>query len=73
MTQITEGSAVKCSICGKDTTVSFITDRQGKPAYDLGCYHRNAYCDACQMLVPDVSEAIQEVQAKCPVCHAEAA
>lgn len=65
---IKEGSAVSCGICGKETTVSFITDRQGTAGYDLACQHRNAYCEKCDKLVRDVSEVIQEVKPHCDTC-----
>ena len=71
MNSITTGSTVTCANCGKKTTVSFITDRQGTPAYDLACFHRNAFCETCQKLVPDISESIQEVRSACPTCNPE--
>lgn len=71
MNSITANSAVTCANCGKQTTVSFVTDRQGTLAYDLACYHRNAFCPTCQKLVPDISESIHEVRAACPTCNPE--
>ena len=71
MKAIAENDAVTCGNCGKETTVSFITDRQGVPAYDLDCYHRNAFCTTCQKLVPDISDSIHEVRAACPTCSPE--
>lgn len=65
------GSAVTCGYCGKQTKVSFITDRQGTPAYDLECYHRNAYCETCGTLVKDASENIHEVVQACKTCNPE--
>ena len=56
MNSIDVGSAVTCGMCGKETKVSFITDRQGIQAYDLDCFHRNAYCEACGKLVKDASQ-----------------
>jgi hypothetical protein len=71
MNTITEGSSVTCGICGKDTKVHFVTDRQGTPAYDLLCFHRNAVCPTCGALVGDGSDSIQEVHPKCRTCNPE--
>ena len=71
METITTGSAVKCGCCGKETTVSFVTDRQGTNAFDLGCLHRNAECPTCGSLVRDASESIYEVQPACRNCNPE--
>lgn len=68
---IKEGSAVTCGMCGKQTTVQFITDRQGTPAYDLMCYHRNAICPTCGKLVKDASEEIRSVVPACRDCNPE--
>ena len=71
MAEITEGAAVTCGMCGKETTVQFVTDRQGTPAYDLMCYHRNAVCPSCGKLVKDASEDIREVVPACRDCNPE--
>jgi hypothetical protein len=71
MAEITEGAAVTCGMCGKATTVQFITDRQGTPAYDLMCYHRNAVCPSCGKLVKDASDDIREVVPACRDCNPE--
>jgi hypothetical protein len=71
MESISEGSAVKCGMCGKDTSVSFVTDRKGTLAYDLGCFHRNAMCPKCGELVGDGSDDIHEVVPKCRNCNPE--
>ena len=71
MNTIDVGSAVTCGICGKSTTVSFTTEREGGTAYDLGCFHRNGYCEACDKLVRDISESIQEVKPHCTECMGE--
>jgi hypothetical protein len=63
-----EGSAVICGMCGKETTVLFVTDRQGTAAYDLKCYHRNAVCPSCGKLVKDASEDVREVIPACRDC-----
>ena len=68
MNDIKEGSAVTCGMCGKETTVQFVTDRQGTAAYDLMCYHRNAVCPTCGKLVKDASEDIREVAPACRDC-----
>ena len=65
---IEAGSGVKCACCGKETTVSFVTDRKGINGYDLGCFHRNAVCPTCGELVRDVSERIEEVIPACRQC-----
>lgn len=66
------GSNVKCGICGKDTTVQFVTDREGGKAYDLNCMHRNAVCPTCGALAKDDSESILEVKPLCRTCSPEA-
>lgn len=71
MSEITEGAAVTCGMCGKSTTVQFVTDRQGTQAYDLMCYHRNAVCPSCGKLVKDASEDIREVVPACRDCSPE--
>ena len=71
MSEITEGTAVTCGICGKDTTVQFVTDRQGTHAYDLMCFHRNAVCSKCGNLVKDASEDIHAVVPACRDCNPE--
>lgn len=73
MISLTEGSAVKCGICKRDTTITFTTERTGGIAYDLACQHRNGYCETCDRLVPDRSETIQEVVPRCPKCDPEEA
>lgn len=71
MDEITTGSPVTCGYCGKKTTVSFMTDRQGTAAYDLACLHRNAVCPTCGALVLDASESIYEVRPACRDCSPE--
>jgi hypothetical protein len=68
---ITEGMAVTCGMCGKSTTVQFVTDRQGTSAYDLMCFHRNAVCPSCGKLVKDAAEDIREVVPACRDCNPE--
>lgn len=71
MISLKEGSAAKCGICGRETSIKFTTDRIGGTAYDLACQHRNGYCEACDILVPDRSETILEVVPRCPNCNPE--
>jgi hypothetical protein len=71
MPDIKEGSAVTCGMCFKPTTVQFVTDRKGTPAYDLMCFHRNAVCPTCGKLVKDASEVIAEVVPACRDCNPE--
>lgn len=68
MTSLAQGSAVTCGMCGKETSVKFTTEREGGTAYDLGCQHRNGYCETCKKLVRDVSETIYEVKPHCTTC-----
>jgi len=71
MADIKEGTAVTCGMCGKETSVQFVTDRQGTAAYDLKCFHRNAVCPSCGKLVKDASETISEVVPACRDCNPE--
>ncbi len=66
-----EGSAVTCGLCGKETTVLFITERTGGKSYDLKCFHRNAICPSCGELARDTSETLDVVQPLCGVCQPE--
>lgn len=68
MDELKEGSAVTCGICNRETTVKFITDREGKAAYDLNCQHRNTACDTCGAMVRDASDDIFKVSAHCEKC-----
>ena len=47
MNDLEVGSSVKCGICGRETKVQFVTDREGGKAFDLDCMHRNALCPNC--------------------------
>jgi hypothetical protein len=71
MSSFDEGSTVQCGICGKQTTVQFITEREGGKAYDLSCFHRNGYCETCDKLVRDTSDSILEVKPHCTTCMGE--
>ena len=71
METITEGSSVTCGMCGKQTTVNFVSDRQGTLAYDLHCFHRNAICPSCGKLAGDGSDTIHEVHPICRTCNPE--
>ena len=65
------GSNVTCGICNKETTVHFVTEREGGNAYDLNCMHRNAVCPTCNVLVRDDSETILAVKPLCRTCNPE--
>jgi len=71
MENLKEGSAVTCGMCGKQTSVHFVTDRDGTPAYDLLCYHRNAICPNCGKLVKDASDDVHQVVPACRDCNPE--
>ena len=66
------GTAVKCGICGRDTTVMFTNEREGGMSYDLGCRHRNAMCPNCNELVRDDSDVLEKVVPLCRTCNPEA-
>ena len=67
------GSAVTCGICGKETKVQFVTDRIGGTAYDLEkCFHRNAMCPNCNVLVRDDSDRVDTIAPLCRTCNPEA-
>ena len=68
MGELEVGSDVTCGICGKETTVTLISERLGTKAYDLKCWHRNAICPKCGDLVRDASEVVQEVHPHCANC-----
>jgi hypothetical protein len=72
MEGIDVGSGVSCGICGKETKVQFITEREGGKAYDLECMHRNAVCPTCSALVRDDSDTVQKVAPLCRTCNPEA-
>lgn len=72
MNDIEVGGSVKCGICGRDTKVQFVTDREGGKAFDLECMHRNTTCPTCGALVRDDSETIQKVEPLCRSCSPEA-
>ncbi len=65
------GSAVTCGICLKETTVQFVTDREGGKAFDLNCMHRNTTCPTCGAMAKDDSENILSVKAACRTCEPE--
>jgi hypothetical protein len=71
MSSIAVGNSVTCGMCGKGTKVSFITEREGGTAYDLDCFHRNAYCETCEKLVKDASETVQQLVPACRTCNPE--
>ena len=67
------GSPVTCGICGKETKVQFVTDRIGGTAYDLEkCFHRNAMCPNCNVLVRDDSDRVDTIAPLCRTCNPEA-
>ncbi len=68
MKTLAVGDAVTCGVCKKETTVSLTSDRLGTTAYDLKCWHRNAFCPKCGDLVRDASEVVQEVKPHCDKC-----
>jgi hypothetical protein len=68
MQEIKTGDKVICGICGKETEVTIVTEREGVKAYDLKCWHRNADCPKCGALVRDASETVQEVHPHCEKC-----
>ena len=69
---IEAGTAVKCGICGRDTSVLFTSEREGGIAYDLECRHRNAMCPNCNVLVKDDSDSLEKVAPLCRSCSPEA-
>ena len=69
---IETGSSVTCGMCGKDTKVMFVAEREGGMSYDLECRHRNAMCPNCEVLVKDDSDTIPKVVPLCKVCNPEA-
>ncbi len=71
MSEINVGSNVTCGICSRETTVQFVTEREGGNAYDLNCMHRNAMCPTCEVLVRDDSETILSVKPLCKTCSPE--
>jgi len=72
METLAVGSRTACGICGKETAVQFITEREGGTAYDLECMHRNAVCPTCDILVRDDSDSIAKVEPLCKNCNPEA-
>lgn len=68
MSEIKEGSIVKCAFCKKDVAVQFVNEYGGVTAYNLVCFHRNALCPTCGQMARDVSDKIAEVQKHCATC-----
>lgn len=68
MTDIKEGSRVKCAFCKKDVEVQFVAEYQGVAAYSLTCFHRNTLCPTCNQMAKDVSDTISEVKKYCVTC-----
>lgn len=68
MTDIKEGSVVKCAFCKKESAVQFVIEYNGISAYNLKCFHRNALCPACGQMAKDVSDTITEVKKYCVTC-----
>lgn len=68
MSEIKEGSTVKCAFCKKEGAVQFVTDYNGTNAYTLACFHRNALCPTCGQMAKDTSEIISEVHKHCATC-----
>lgn len=68
MSDIKEGSTVKCAFCKKESAVQFITDYDGVNAYTLVCFHRNALCPTCGQMAKDISETISKVEKHCAAC-----
>ncbi|MEZ5428356.1 MAG: hypothetical protein R2747_18955 [Pyrinomonadaceae bacterium] len=68
MSEIKEGSIVKCAFCQKEVEVQFIGEHDGMKAYNLTCFHRNALCPTCGQMARDESETIKEVHVHCVTC-----
>ena len=68
MTDIKEGSIVKCAYCKKDVAVQFVNQYDGINAYNLVCFHRNAFCPTCNQMAKDVSDTITKVEKLCATC-----
>ena len=68
MSDIKEGSVVKCAFCKKDGAVQFVSFYGGITAYSLACFHRNTLCPTCGQLAKDVSDSITEVHKHCTTC-----
>lgn len=68
MTNITEGSIVRCSFCRREVAVQFVSEYAGMTAYNLACFHRNTICETCGQICKDVSETIAEVKKHCVTC-----
>lgn len=68
MTEVKEGSNVKCAFCRKDVKVQHIVEYEGETAYSLSCFHRNTLCPTCGLMARDVSETIRHVQRHCDHC-----
>ncbi len=69
MSDIIEGSVVKCAFCRKDTKVTSIIEHEGETAYNLACFHRNTFCPDCQQMAKDDSDNVREVVRLCETCN----
>ncbi len=68
MSEIKEGSIVKCAFCKKEVAVQYLAEYNGVAVYNLACFHRNALCETCGQMARDVSEVVSEVQKHCAEC-----
>lgn len=68
MSEIKEGSIVKCAFCKKEVEVQFMGEYGGMTAYNLKCFHRNALCEGCGQMARDLSDTIKEVKKHCATC-----
>ncbi len=68
MSEIKEGSMVKCAFCKKEAAVQFVSEYSGITAYTLACFHRNTFCPTCGQIAKDISDLISEVQKHCVTC-----
>ena len=68
MTEIKEGSIVKCAFCKKEVAVQYLAEYEGVQVYNLACFHRNALCPTCGNMAKDISEKISKVEKHCVTC-----
>ncbi len=66
--EIKTGDSVICAQCSDEVTVVRVLVCDGGIGFELGCGHRNGFCEKCDRLVPDFSNNDATVLPGCSTC-----